>query len=450
MCPPNLCMHCMNGSVAGGRCTTCHAIEGPEQNRSLNALPYRMVLHDRYQIGRVIGCGGFGITYLAWDMEQDMRVAVKELYPNKDVTRATDKSTLLVHPGQEDYFEHVRRRFLEEAGLLIEFQQARDILRIYHLFTENRTAYYVMEYLEGTNLKSWMQQNGVMRWETLAAYMKPILKSLRLLHGKDLIHRDISPDNIMLLRNGTAKLIDFGSVRCYVSTKGLTTFLKHNFAPFEQYRENGNQGPWTDIYALSVTMYYALSGVLPPKAPDRVMASEETVPIDEFCPTLPKHVADAVMKGMAVLLEERFQSIDSFVHALYPEAHFTQQEPQRIRYPGTSGPVRQTGACNQEVACIQGYFNKVRWNIPKGQVVSVGRSETCQIRYPSDFRSVSRMQCSLYVDEKNQMYIRDENSTYGTYTERGRLTAGVWYPLRPGMFFWFANEKFQVVLGGYG
>lgn len=449
MRPQNLCMYCMNGSVAGGRCTACHAKQGSEPNRSLNALPYQMVLHDRYQIGRVIGCGGFGITYLAWDMEQGFRVAVKELYPNQDVMRAADKSTILVHSGQEDYFDHVRRRFLEEAELLIQFQEYQDILRIYHLFTDNGTAYYVMEYLEGTDLKSWLRQNGKMRWETLAAFMEPILKSLQLLHEKNLIHRDISPDNIMLLRGSTAKLIDFGSVRCYVSTKGLTTFLKHNFAPFEQYRENGNQGPWTDIYALSVTMYYALSGILPPKAPDRVMACEETVPIDEYCPTLPGYAADAIMKGMAVLPEERFQSIDSFIQALYPEEHFTQQQPQRIPCTGTGRPICMD-ACNQGVACIQGYFNRMRWNIPGGQIVYVGRSETCQIRYPSDFRSVSRMQCSLYVDDRNRMCIRDENSTYGTYTEQGRLSAGVWYPLRPGTVFWFANEKFQVISGGYG
>lgn len=437
MKPTNLCMHCMKGTVVNGRCTYCSAPSGPEYGRSLNALPYRSLLHGQYQIGRVIGCGGFGITYLAWDTKQDLRVAVKELYPNKDVMRASDKSTVLVYTGQEDYFNHVRQRFLEEAGLLIEFQSYQDILQIYHLFTENRTAYYVMEYLEGMDLRSHVAKNGMMEWEILSEYMKPVLKSLQLLHEKDLIHRDISPDNIMLLNDGTAKLIDFGSVRCYVSTKGLTAFLKHNFAPFEQYRENGNQGPWTDIYALSVTMYYTLSGVLPPKAPDRVMSADETVPIGELCPKLPSHVAKAIMKGMAVQPQERYQTIKSFADALYPHNSFEEWTRQIF----STAPTRKKDICIQ---CIQGYYSGKQWSIPKGQLVSIGRNDTCVIRYPSDFRGVSRKQCSLSIDEQNYLCIRDEGSTYGTYIQQGRLKAGVPYQMSSGMVFWFANEKFQV------
>lgn len=451
MNPQIMCMHCMMGTVVNGRCCRCRAEDMPEQNRSVYALPFKSVLHGQYEIGRVIGCGGFGITYLAWDRKQNRRVAVKELYPCKDVIREKDRCTILVRQGQEDYFEHVSRRFLEEAQLLFQFQKYADILQVYHLFSENRTVYYVMEYLEGADLKSYLMRNGRMDWDIMSDYMKPVLRSLIILHEQDLIHRDISPDNILILDGRRAKLIDFGSVRCYSGSDGLTAFLKHNFAPIEQYRENGKQGPWTDIYSLSVTMYYTLSGVLPPRAPDRCMSEDGTVPVRELSPGIPEYVGEAIMKGMAVHGGDRYQDVRSFIQALYPNEQITVQVRQEYY---TSGRQEQPVSRRQErtngfhaprgMACIQGYFKGRERPVVKGQTVTIGRNPSCSIHYPPDMRGVSRTQCSLMLDDQERLCIRDDGSTYGTYMEQGRLEPEVWYAIRPGGVFWFANERYQV------
>ena len=437
----NLCRNCMNGMIVNGVCTSCGKKQLAEAQRLGYALPLGYLLHRQYEIGRVLGNGGFGITYMAWDRKAERRVAVKELFPCKDVTRTAQNPQVRAVPGQEEYCEHLKQRFLEEARLLYEFRENPEIASVFHLFSENNTAYYAMEYIDGMDLKRYLAGTGRLHWAQLSAYVRPVMRALAALHGKNMIHRDISPDNIYLAKDGRVKLIDFGSVRCYSSHQGLTTLLKHNFAPLEQYREDGKQGPWTDIYALSVTIYYALAGVLPPKAPDRALY-DAVHPIAELCRDIPGHVAQAVRKGMAVLPQDRFQDIREMAEELFPGEPLLQRMQGQPTGAGRAGrlPGRLAG-----IQGIQGRYRGKRFEVAAGQTVRAGRDRSCGILYPPNSPGISRLQCSLALDRQGRLCIRDEASTYGTYVNQTRLRAQIWYTLSPGNVISFAQEKFQVL-----
>lgn len=426
-----LCINCMLASVENGVCPHCGMPLEKAEIHDIRTLPPRHMLHGRYYIGKVLGVGGFGITYLAYDYQKNARVAVKELFPSKDAVREQGTRSIRVLSGQEEYFAHIRQRFMDEARILYRFQNSPDVVNVYQLFEENNTAYYVMEYLEGTDLKHFLLSQGRLKWERLSVYVRMVLKTLNTLHGQNLIHRDISPDNIFLTKDGRAVLIDFGSVRCYSNSGGFTTFLKECFAPLEQYREHGKQGPWTDIYSLSITMYYALSGVMPPKAPERI-ENDRTIPLLKLCPSVPAHVAQAISKGMAVRQEERFQTVQEFEKKLFPgEKQFAEAG-------------KTSESTSRSLYCVRGYYKGKSWILQAGIAITLGRNESCTVAYPPNSKGVSRLQCSLMRDRQGRVYVRDEKSTYGTFLNGDRLQSGKWYQISDRSSVHFGNEIYQI------
>lgn len=425
MKPSGLCMNCMCGAIVNNRCTACNKAPLAEVNRNVNALPLECFIHNRYYIGKVLGAGGFGITYMAWDSVNKCRVALKELFPCNDVFRSDNERTVSIVRGQKDYFEHVKQRFLDEARILASLGNYSEIINVYHLFADNNTAYYAMEYVDGEDLKTYVRKNGKMYWEQLKKIVENVVSQLMILHNHGLIHRDISPDNIFKTRSGQAKLIDFGSVRTYTGHKGLTTFLKHNYAPIEQYRENGHQGPWTDIYALSVSMYYLMSGKLPPKAPDRVM-NDTVVPLCQLEPSVPENVSRVISKGMSVQPQNRYTTVKEFWEALCGGINCAQSVGKFA------------------INCNQGVFGGRSWQIQPGKIISVGRDALCTIKYPIDAPGVSRRQFSLALDKSGRPCIRDDGSSYGTFVNGIRIKKSLWLPLKSGNIITFAHEKYIV------
>jgi len=407
--------------MTNGRCSHCGRPQVPPEGRRPDALPLGLELHGRYWLGNVLGRGGFGITYAAWDERENQRVAVKELYPNMDVSRGSDGCTVLVRSGQEQFFSQVFRCFEKEARTLMDLQQD-GVVRLYHLFTENNTIYYVMEYLDGQDLSSVLNRSGPMSWPTLAPILKTVLDALSRLHERGLIHRDISPDNIFIPQEGKARLIDFGSVRAYQGNHSFTTFVKQNFAPLEQYKTHGEQGPWTDIYALSVTAYYALSGQLPPIAPERRL-NDTAVPIGQLCPQLPSHVASGIQKGMCVPVEGRCRSAGELAQLLFPEEAVV------------------TGS--RTLLCCAGKKNGQSWRLRPGTCLTLGRKD-CSILYPGDAKEISRTQCTICMDGAGRIMVRDDGSSYGTFCAGTRLQPGTWYLLQPGHVLSFAYEQYRI------
>ena len=272
-------------------------------------------LIGRYVIQEVLGQGGFGITYLGIDKLYGNKVAIKEYYPQKIAMRKAQYEDVVTVTSIEEKnnYDKGKKRFLDEAQVMARFNKNEGIVKILDFFEANNTAYIVMEYLEGITLKQYLGKYGVLQFRKLIEMMLPLLEALIEIHSQGLIHRDISPDNIMVQHNGKLKLMDFGAARDYTESgnKSLTVILKSGYAPPEQYQTHGVQGPWTDIYALCATIYKCLTGITPPDAIARVMDDKFKEP-DQLDGKLSPDIKKILWKGMNIFPEERYQDIGEF------------------------------------------------------------------------------------------------------------------------------------------
>ena len=305
---------------------------------NLHCLRKGTRLIGRYTIEKVLGQGGFGITYLGIDELHEKKVAIKEFFPQGIVTRNIEyeDAVTVTFVGEKDNYNKGKEKFLKEARIMARFSKDEGIVKAQDFFEINNTAYIVMEYLEGITLKQYLRENERIEPEELLELFVPLIESLDEIHSQGLIHRDISPDNIMVLPDGRIKLMDFGAARDYTEfgEKSLSIVLKPGYAPPEQYQTHGVQGPWTDIYALCATMYKCITGENPPDAIERVM-DDHLKKISAFgIPVLPQ-IEEAIIKGMSVAAKDRYQNVGDFCEDLYggyeensePEAEESQAEP---------------------------------------------------------------------------------------------------------------------------
>lgn len=304
----NYCFSCMN-EIEGSYCPHCH------QENTADSVVYRLkpgtILNNKILVGNCIGEGGFGITYIGRDLTLDRRVAVKEYFPNGYVNRnnAVNQIVTATTDNQVSFFQKGLQNFLEEARKIAKFTNVSGIVDVREYFEENGTAYIIMEYLDGINLSAYLRQNGIFQPETIFALMLPITYSLQKMHEEGIIHRDISPDNIMYLTDGTLKLTDFGSARYFSNAqKELSVVVKQGYAPEEQYSKNGDQGPWTDVYGLCATMYKCITGQVPADAIDRI--KEDTlIPPSKLGISIPEPLEVTLIYGLAVFKNDRCKSM---------------------------------------------------------------------------------------------------------------------------------------------
>ena len=255
-----LCEHCF-AEINTEPCPKCGYDRASYRNDPIT-LMLGSVLNGRYMIGRVIGKGGFGITYLAYDLKLDARIAVKEYYPMGLALRTPGNTRVSVsNQESEETFQNGAEKFYNEAKMVAKFNGNPNIVSVHDFFYENDTVYFTMGYLEGETLKSYIKRNPVTEGQAVKI-MQDISNALMAAHSMKILHRDVSPDNIMLCDDGTIRLLDFGAARQVMAeqSQSLSVILKQGFAPLEQYQKRGKQGPWTDIYALGATVYNALTG----------------------------------------------------------------------------------------------------------------------------------------------------------------------------------------------
>lgn len=329
----HLCMNCMSDMGAYDICMNCGWIEGSDA-RELYHLRPRTILADRYEIGLSVGSGGFGIIYLAWDMQLGTQVAIKEFYPSGLVNRVPGECRVIVYSGdRRAQFDYGKDRFLAEARTMAKFGQHPHIVNVYDFFEENNTAYIVMELLDGMSLKTYLKNiGGKLSITDTLDVIAPVMDALKAIHKEGIVHRDISPDNIFILPDGRIKLIDFGAARLSLGDKEqtLSVVLKPGYAPPEQYRSKSKQGSFTDIYALGATMYRMVTGEVPEESVDRLIKDEIRLP-SELEPSLPKKYENIIMTAMAVNPSLRFQTIDAMEQALYGDAEVLLPEELRKR-----------------------------------------------------------------------------------------------------------------------
>ena len=282
------------------------------------------VLNGKYLVGSVLGEGGFGITYIGYDLNLELRTAIKEFYPNVFCRRESSiTNTLSPYGGsQGESFEKWRSRFIKEAKSLAKCTNLSGIVGVKDFFEENNTAYIVMEYLEGQTLKEYLnRQGGKLPVGRALQALEPVMVSMSQVHRAGIIHRDISPDNIMITTDGMMKLLDFGAAVDLMKEeeRSLSIMLKPGYAPEEQYRTKGKLGPWSDVYALAATIYKCITGITPPEAMERMREDHLAAP-GSLGINMPPSVEAALLKGMSVYADNRYQTMDEFHHALMAKA----------------------------------------------------------------------------------------------------------------------------------
>lgn len=327
------CYGCMKIKSNSPICEHCGYDE--RTDNGVHRLPAGTILKEQYMIGKVLGQGGFGITYLGWDLYLDTPVAIKEYFPSGSVMRTASVSlTVASYAGNMgEKFANNKERFLREAKMLARFSEVPEIVHVKNFFLANNTAYIVMEYVEGINLKEYVKnQGGTISIEETFSIMKPIMEALCKVHKAGLVHRDISPDNIMMLPDGGAKLLDFGAIRDVgeaAADKELTqsteAILKHGYAPMEQYQNRGSLGPWTDVYALCATMYYCMTGDVPAEAPERLLEDKE-VDFRGMIPGLTAEQENTLKKGMELRAQDRIASVDELCEKLFEKKIITRTD----------------------------------------------------------------------------------------------------------------------------
>lgn len=403
-------------------------------SQSNGLLPFT-VIGSRYILGRVLGAGGFGITYVAYDTEHNLKRAVKEYFPVEIASR--DPVSGVVRPAKkEDYFKSGLEKFASEAELLKKLQYCRSIVSMQEFFRENGTAYMVMEFVEGDNLKNVMRKYGGCVPYNLAytCFVNTAL-ALNEAHSVGVLHRDVSPENIILQNGADIKLIDFGAAKLAHRGSGQNEaiMLKPGYAPPEQYSANGQQGPWTDVYALACTFYRIVSGAPVPDAKER-MNGAPVPPLHTVAPDVPINVSMSVRQAMELDINKRYRTMNEFIAALTAYNEKTTTRSGIYNGENYSGERQGVTAHKQSLMDrFDTWYAKTRRPaaslilngietqsviMSDGVPVKVGRLESCDIICQGDPR-ISRIHCLLTYNAANNSVTVEDTSSNGTLLPNG-------------------------------
>lgn len=454
---------------------------------STRALSPGTVVHRRYRVERVLGEGGFGVTYMVTDMRENRISAMKEYFPLEIADRRPGSMEVVPRQGSQDIYKRFKDSFLQEAQTIYNYSGHPNIISVYHLFdNENGTAYYVMEYINGVDLGKFLTQHGQrIDWETLRPIVAQIVSALMKVHASGVIHCDISPDNIFILGSGQAKLIDFGAAKNVVKEKSTIMLLKRGFAPPEQMSANGKLGPWTDIYALAVTVYRAITGAMPPAAEDRLKNDDTRWPSELGIPIPGPYWEQALRRGMALRVEDRFQNASDFWTALsggytqpysqpytreysraytqgvpqgyshqqyqhqqyqaqqYQQRQYQQQQYQHQQYQQQYQQQANRSRHLPVLECVRGVYAGTRIPLSAELMMGADRSR-CNVPFPPKTPGVSRVHLRIWP-ESGRVLAVDMGSSYGTWLGKQRMTPGKIYALPYGaMFVMGENQIFRV------
>lgn len=506
------CTNCfmpLNGNTV---CSNCGHDKSTERKYP-GTLPAFTILNNKYLVGRVLGKGGFGITYNALDFSDNSICAIKEYMPAEYSTRSGGSNSVV--PFSDDkstyVFNHGREKFTEEAKTLIRMQDDPIVVDILDYFNENNTSYLVMEFLDGQDLRKMAKANG---GKLDADYMKgvfvTIASSLMEVHKKNILHRDLSPENIIVTKSGNIKLIDFGAARNFVSTqnKGMSILLKPGFAPPEQYNTKGAHGPWSDVYALCATFYNLVSGKPLIDALFRYRGEQQPSLASLGC-NVTKKTSDVIEKGMELDYTKRYRDFRELLDDIDLEES-TQKKPSKFKkhsktnenpaQPAGSQSVQSVQPVNSQSVQSQNvygtqyrqgttYFTQAQnsvnntvtteanygepaafdseiqtqgprfyiaaivggnlYNkimISTNDIFKIGRSVQSCQYVIKGDTNISRIHCYIRI-EGNGIYLTDSSSN-GTYFANGyRLEKNKEYKINPGNQFYIATPNHMLIVG---
>lgn len=468
------------------------------------ALEAFTLLHDKYLLGRVLGKGGFGITYLAQNIESGTLCCIKEYLPSDYAQRKEDKYTL--EPMESEYcevYEHGKERFIDEARTLVKLNNNPIVVDILDFFEENNTAYFVMEYLNGVSMKSLTKSyDGKLPKEIANRILEVIGTALMDVHDKGMLHRDISPENIFITNNKEIKLIDFGAARDYIKSmnSGMSVVLKTGYAPPEQYSTKGKQGPWTDIYALAATYYTSVSGE---KLLDSmyVLKGMKQKELAELNCGIDQKTSDVIAKAMATNFRERYQNIADLLRDLntsldiknniiqgdvkniepnVPSAIGNHTSDTRMQSTGEQHDISRMqmenqqnvdsgGGQNRQIQQNQGEYPNPQYNrntvnnqmgiieilgntigprrilVRDGRELKIGRSnKNCDFVISKD-TVISRVHFTVSFDRNAGKFVVTDTSGNGTYFDNGaRFVRGERTYVDVGTIIYLANRNYTL------
>lgn len=415
----------------------------------------------RYQVKEILGAGGFGITYQCLDTQQNKICAIKEYMPEAIAQRDKRTGEIVVNNDRKKAYLHGKKRFLEEAEILMKMNRIPYVVKVWNFFEENNTAYYVMEYLEGTTLKQLMRvMGGKLPYRAACEAIQKAGIALDMIHRQvGIFHRDISPENIMVMPDGSVRIIDFGSAKLMAVSENqqFSVVLKPGFAPPEQYASHLSQGSFTDVYALAGTFYYIASGKMIPVAPDRLMGVNYES-LERLIPECSHETSVAVDKALHLDVKFRTQTVYEFLQGI-PEIR------QDIKSNQTQD-MHRTISIKEDVPSIPETENVVKtvqpeaWiEIVKGtgvgriyplipnQPTSVGRLEKKSQIVLEGHPEISGLHFYImYVPEKSGFYVIDE-SINGMYYKGIRLDKGKKYKVLPKDILGVGSTKCMITVG---
>jgi serine/threonine protein kinase len=317
---PYLCFGCMKEKGAGIICPNCGYANGSIPESDLH-LPLGTVLQEKCILGRVLGQGGFGITYLAWDKILNIKLANKEYLPQQLAYRTDANTVVKIYKSSlAADFSYGLNKFLQEARTLARFNEHPNIVTVRDYFESNNTAYLVMNYHQGVTLQYYLDsKGGKIQVEQALKIFMPVLDALKEVNAVGILHRDISPDNLLIDKTGRVILIDFGAARQAMGdqSRSLSVIMKAGYSPEEQYRSKGKQGSWTDIYALAATLYRAITGIMPPESLDR-LADDALVRPSKLGVEITSQQEETLLKALAVKADDRYKEVSEMQNELLP------------------------------------------------------------------------------------------------------------------------------------
>lgn len=436
-------------------------------------------VRNRYVIKRVIGRGGFGFTYEAHDEITGKSCAIKEYYPRDAAMRLPDGKTLYqMTDDLEETFNHGKQRFMEEAQVLWKLQGVKSVVCVYDYFEEHNTCYFVMEYIDGVDLKRIIKAKGRLGMQNVREIFFKIGTGLIQVHSMGVFHRDIKPDNIMVTAAGEAKLIDFGNAKNIKpdDDEGYSIMLTPKFAPPEQYQRKGAQGTWTDVYSFASTMFYAMTGSMVPEPMERY-TSGERINMEDM--GFSHEVSEAMNKALRLDYKERTQTIYELLMELewFKDGGDTEYHPMDAGIEGKAGagvnpenkPEEKNGgqtgthgrlgleppdvpagpgrAAHPYVVIVSGDNAGEVIELPVDRGIVVGRTMNyAQIIFTVD-EFISKRHCEIYYDSIEDSLYMTDFSTNGTWVNDFRLNRNQVYLIQNGSMVVLANRKCSFKVG---
>lgn len=487
------CPSCFGPLDGKSVCVKCGYCYSTDKKQPKGVIEPFSVLNDRYMVGKVLGRGGFGITYIAKDIYKNTFCAIKEYMPTEYSQRdsGTDSIYPLTDKKSQYVFAHGREKFVEEAKTLYQLQNNPIVVDIIDYFTQNNTAYLVMEYLDGCDLRKYAREHGGKMEPNYAKQVfVTVASALMEIHRKKILHRDLSPENIIVTNDGAIKLIDFGAARSYVSSqnKGMSILLKPGFAPPEQYSAGGKQGPWSDVYALCATFYNVVSGKQVVDAMYRYRG-EHLATLAELGVHVSAKTSEVIDKGLTLDYKDRYKDFTELLSDLdidvsdeterkpfkppakpheKPEGVDVRQQPpeQRVTSEKRVSSEKRTNSENRVdsedktvktdnppagspkayLAVYSGTQFQKHIELPADREFKIGRSKVCDYIIEGD-SNISRIHCIVkYISAEQRLLVTD-NSVNGSFFEDGyRMHKGVAYTMRPGYSFYVVSQTHRFLL----